>query len=67
MPAQQLDPQFRLERLDLPRQRRQRHMQPLGGTREIAFLGHGEEITHLLQDHGCPRGLSIPSRYRLRK
>jgi hypothetical protein len=44
--------EFVFQRADLPRQRRLRHVQALGGAVDVAFLGHGEEVAHLSQVHG---------------
>ena len=43
-----------LQRLNLTRQRRLRHVQALGRTREVTFLGHREEVAHLFQIHSSP-------------
>ena len=39
----ELDAEFGLELLDLPAQRRLRHVQALGGAAEVQFLGDGDE------------------------
>ena len=49
---QQFHAQFLFQRLDVLRQRRLRHVQPLRGTHEAQFLGHGHEVLQLAQVHG---------------
>src|ERR1700730_11899530 len=39
--------------LDLLRQRRLLHMQLLGGARDVAFMGHGDEVAEVAQFHSC--------------
>jgi hypothetical protein len=49
--VQQRHAQFPFQRLDLRRQRRLRHVQPFGRAREVAGLGHGDEVAQLAQFH----------------
>ena len=59
-------PQLLLEKLKLPADRRLRHVQPLRGTRERAFLGDGAEHFELAHIHG-PNMLSRNSMARIGK
>ncbi len=52
-----------LQRLDLLRQRRLLHVQLLGGARDVAFLGHGDEVAEVAQFH-VDRSFVIPSAAR---
>ena len=57
---QQLAADLVLQIADLPAQRRLGGVEPvLGGSRQAAFLGHGDEITKVPQLHGHP----MPERY----
>jgi len=45
--GEQRDAELMLQQLDLPAQRRLRHVQALGGTAEIQFAGQGGEAAQL--------------------
>jgi len=49
--VQQLDLQFLLKVTNLPAKRGLRDVQPLGGSRKIQLLGHGNEVTQMTQFH----------------
>ncbi|CAM2156702.1 protein of unknown function [Pararobbsia alpina] len=50
-----MDTQSVLELPDLLRQRRLRHMQRLGGTREITVFRDGKEVADVTEQHATPR------------
>lgn len=51
-PVEQGHPEFGLQQLDLPAERRLGDADTLGGAAEMLLLGHGDEISDLSQIHG---------------
>src|SRR5262245_39322537 len=49
--AEQLHIEFALQRLDLLAERRLLHAEPLGGARDVRFLGDRDEIAKVPQFH----------------
>jgi hypothetical protein len=49
--VQQLDAELGLQLPDLLGQRGLRHVEPLGGTAEVPFLGHRHEVPEMTQIH----------------
>lgn len=53
-PVEQDRTKILFQLLDLAAEWRLRHVQPLGGTPEVQFLGDGNEILQLLEVHPMP-------------
>jgi hypothetical protein len=50
-PGEESCPELVLECADLAAERRLRHAEAFGGTTDVPFLGHGNEITDLREAH----------------